>query len=66
MTPNVSRLLIKWGVADVIGSDLVEVSELNLRRGDGSMNGYAKMGSKVRDDLDYPYVISPSDPNTPF
>jgi salicylate hydroxylase len=32
MTPNASRLLIKWGVADIIGENLVEVEELNLRR----------------------------------
>jgi hypothetical protein len=37
MTPNVSRLLIKWGVADVIGENLVEVEELNMRRRDGTV-----------------------------
>ncbi|KAL5328674.1 hypothetical protein ACEPPN_002176 [Leptodophora sp. 'Broadleaf-Isolate-01'] len=36
MTPNVSRLLIKWGVADIISSDLVEFEELNMRRRDGT------------------------------
>jgi salicylate hydroxylase len=37
MTPNVSRLLIKWGVADLILKDLVEVEELNVRRFDGTV-----------------------------
>jgi salicylate hydroxylase len=35
MTPNVSRLLMKWGVSDIIGENLVEVEELNLRRRNG-------------------------------
>jgi 2-polyprenyl-6-methoxyphenol hydroxylase-like FAD-dependent oxidoreductase len=38
MTPNVSRLLIKWGVADLILKDLVEVEELNVRRCDGTVS----------------------------
>lgn len=38
MTPNVSRLLIKWGVADLILKDLVEVEELNVRRFDGTVS----------------------------
>lgn len=35
MTPNVARLLVKWGVSDVIGDNLVEFEELNMRRKDG-------------------------------
>lgn len=37
MTPNVSRLLIKWGVADIIGDDLVQCKEINMRRTDGKI-----------------------------
>lgn len=56
MTPNVARLLIKWGVADVIGSDLVEVSELNMRRQDGTAVGYTKIIPNIKQDLGYPFV----------
>ncbi len=38
MTPNVSRLLIKWGVADMIGENLVEFEELNMRRRNGTVS----------------------------
>ena len=46
MTPNVSRLLIRWGVADVIGENLVEFEELNLRKRDGTLVGYTKMNAR--------------------
>lgn len=39
MTPNVARLLVRWGVADVIGADLVAFDRLNLRRKDGRVVG---------------------------
>ncbi|KAG4434701.1 hypothetical protein IFR05_009811 [Cadophora sp. M221] len=57
MTPNVSRLLIKWGVADVIGSDLVEFEELNMRRRDGTKVGYTRMMPNMRRDLGYPWWV---------
>jgi salicylate hydroxylase len=53
MTPNVSRLLIKWGVADVIGESLVEFEELNMRR-DGTKIGYTRMMPNMRRALGYP------------
>ncbi len=62
MTPNVSRLLIKWGVADIIGTNLVEISELNMRRQDGLEVGYTKIGSNMRRDLGFPFVPSLSVP----
>lgn len=40
MTPNASRLLIRWGVDKEIGEDLVRFDELNMRRKDGSKIGY--------------------------
>jgi len=46
MTPNVAKLLIDWGVADVIGDNLVEFDELNLRTKDGKKVGYAKMNTR--------------------
>ncbi|KAF2095983.1 FAD/NAD(P)-binding domain-containing protein [Rhizodiscina lignyota] len=40
MTPNASRLLIRWGVDKEIGEDLVCFDELNMRRKDGRKIGY--------------------------
>ncbi|CZT40535.1 related to salicylate hydroxylase [Rhynchosporium secalis] len=57
MTPNVSRLLIKWGVADIIGSNLVEFKELNMRRKDGTKVGYTRMMPNMRRDLGYPWWV---------
>jgi salicylate hydroxylase len=37
MTPNVSRLLIRWGVADIIGDNLVQCKYINMRRPDGTV-----------------------------
>lgn len=39
MTPNVARLLIRWGVADEIGDNLVSYERLNLRTKDGRLVG---------------------------
>jgi salicylate hydroxylase len=48
MTPNVARLLVKWGVSEVIGDNLVEFEELNMRRRDGTRVGYTRMIPDVR------------------
>lgn len=40
MTPNVSVLLQRWGVSDVIGPNLVQFSTLNMRRKDGTPVGH--------------------------
>ncbi|EHK48419.1 hypothetical protein TRIATDRAFT_93889 [Trichoderma atroviride IMI 206040] len=40
MTPNVSVLLQRWGVDKVIGDNLVQIEELNMRRKDGTKVGY--------------------------
>lgn len=37
MTPNVSRLLIRWGVSDIIGDNLVQCQYINMRRKDGKI-----------------------------
>ncbi|KAI3396875.1 hypothetical protein diail_11579 [Diaporthe ilicicola] len=39
MTPNVARLLQRWGVADVIGDNLVSFEQFNLRTKDGRLVG---------------------------
>lgn len=46
MTPNVARLLIRWGVDKVIGENLVEYDELNLRNKTGEKVGYARLESR--------------------
>ena len=44
MTPNASRLLVRWGVDRVIGDNLVEFEEFNLRKRDGTKIGYTETG----------------------
>lgn len=61
MTPNVARLLIKWGVSEVIGDNLVEFEELNMRRGDGTPVGYTRMIPNVRKNLGFPWWLCPQD-----
>ena len=46
MTPNVARLLIRWGVDKAIGENLVEFDDLNLRNKHGELVGHAKMDSR--------------------
>ncbi|KAK5208123.1 hypothetical protein LTR41_006059 [Exophiala xenobiotica] len=57
MTPNVARLLIKWGVDKVIGDDLVEFEELNMRRRDGTRVGYTKTIPNVQENLGVPWWL---------
>lgn len=49
MTPNVSVLLQRWGVDKVIGENLVQFEELNMRRKDGTPVGYTKIDTLERD-----------------
>ncbi|EXJ62201.1 hypothetical protein A1O7_02634 [Cladophialophora yegresii CBS 114405] len=57
MTPNVARLLMKWGVDKVIGDNLVEFEELNMRRKDGTKVGYTKTIPNVRN-ISFTYLWS--------
>ena len=57
MTPNVARLLIEWGVDKVIGDDLVEFEEFNMRRRDGTQVGYTRTGPAIRKKLGYPWWL---------
>jgi salicylate hydroxylase len=56
MTPNVARLLRKWGVDKVIGDDLVRFRELIMRNMDGTPIGYTKIGG-VEGDLGHPWWL---------
>lgn len=49
MTPNVSILLQRWGVDKVIGNNLVQFEELNMRRKDGTPVGFTKIDTIERD-----------------
>lgn len=55
-TPNVSRLLIRYGVDKVIGNNLVRFRELNLRRQDGTPVGYTKI-KRVEDTVGFPWWL---------
>jgi salicylate hydroxylase len=48
MTPNVSVLLQRWGVDTVIGKNLVQFEELNMRRKDGTLVGHTKIATLER------------------
>ena len=54
MTPNVSRLLIKWGVADIIGHDLVQCKEINMRRADGTIVQRTELVPKTVREFGFP------------
>ena len=56
MTPNVSRFLIKWGVSDIIGPDLVQCDEINMRRTDGKIIAYTDFKKVVRE-YGYPWWV---------
>lgn len=56
MTPNVSVLLQRWNVAEVIGKNLVQFKELNMHRKDGTPVGYTRIGS-VEKALDRPWWV---------
>ncbi|CAK3801663.1 3-hydroxybenzoate 6-hydroxylase [Lecanosticta acicola] len=55
MTPNVSRLLIKWGVADIIGDDLVQCKYINMRRKDGEVVQRTELHPKVVREFGFPW-----------
>lgn len=57
MTPNVARLLIRWGVSDIIGDDLVQCDEVNMRNMDGRIVGYTDLKKTVRD-YGYPWYVT--------
>lgn len=56
MTPNVSILLQRWGVDKIIGENLVQFEELNMRRKDGTPVGYTKI-STLEESLGRPWWV---------
>ncbi|KAI9709251.1 MAG: hypothetical protein M1820_003371 [Bogoriella megaspora] len=55
-TPNVSRLLRKYGVDKVIGDNLYRVKELNLRRKDGTPIGHTDI-ARVEQAIGQPWWL---------
>lgn len=56
MTPNVSILLQRWGVDKIIGNNLVQFEELNMRRKDGTRVGYTKIAT-LENSLNRPWWV---------
>ena len=57
MTPNVSRLLIRWGVADIIGDDLVQCKEINMRDRHGKVIQRTELVPKTVREYGFPVSI---------
>lgn len=56
MTPNVARLLRRYGVDKAIGENLVAFKELNMKRKDGSKIGYTPI-RRVQEALGEPWWL---------
>jgi salicylate hydroxylase len=56
MTPNVSVLLQRWKVAGVIGENLVQFEELNMRRKDGTLVGHTEIAT-LEHNLNRPWWV---------
>jgi len=56
MTPNVARLLQRWGADAAIGEDLTRFEALHLRSRDGKEVGYAAM-ERIERELGYPWWL---------
>lgn len=51
-----SRLLIRYGVDKIVGKDLVQFEEFNLRRQDGTPVGHTKI-KRVEDTTGFPWWV---------
>ena len=58
MTPNVSRFLIKYGVADIIGDNLVECEDIRMRRAaDSQIIQYTELVPKTAREFGFPWWV---------
>ena len=58
MTPNVSRFLLKYGVADIIGDDLVRPTDIRMRRStDSRVIQYTLLHPKTTHELGFPWWV---------
>lgn len=58
MTPNVSRLLIRYGVADIIGKNLVQCDEINTWSHDGTLLAWTDLKRVIRN-YGFPWYALP-------
>lgn len=56
MTPNVSRFLVRWGVSDLIGDDLVQCDDVKMRSTDGKVVAYTDFRD-VKTRWGYPWYV---------
>lgn len=56
MTPNASRLLIRYGVHEAIGDNLTPFTEVNLRKKNGEKVGYT-LTKRIEEVLGYPWWL---------
>ena len=58
MTPNVSRYLMKYGVAKIIGDDLVQCEHIKMRRSsDSRIIQYTELHPKTTRELGFPWWV---------
>ena len=57
MTPNVSRLLIRWGVSDIIGDNLVQCKYVNMRNKDGTIVQRTELYPKTVREYGFPWWV---------
>ncbi|EME48073.1 hypothetical protein DOTSEDRAFT_69869 [Dothistroma septosporum NZE10] len=57
MTPNVSRLLIKWGIDHIVGDDLVQCKEIRIRRKDGKVVQRTELVPKTVREFGFPWWV---------
>jgi salicylate hydroxylase len=56
MTPNVARFLLRWGVSDIIGANLVQCDRINMRDKDGHLVAFSDFKRILRD-YGYPWWV---------
>jgi salicylate hydroxylase len=49
MTPNVARFLLRWGISDIIGPNLVQCDRINMRAADGQLIAFSDFKRILRD-----------------
>ena len=57
MTPNVSRFLIKWGVADIIGNNLGSCNNICMRTRTGEMIQSTELNPSTQREFGFPWWV---------
>lgn len=58
MTPNISRLLLRWGVSNIIGDNLVRYDDIKMRKTDGKVVSYTELVPKTVRKTGFPVIDS--------